>query len=586
MKRWIAGCLLLLQFSAVTTAQTDFNWQHDDRAAFAQAQREERFVLLYLEAVWCHWCHVMDHQTYADPAVRALLDAHYISLRIDQDSRPDLANRYRDYGWPATIVFAPDGSEIVKRAGYIAPENFARLLQAIVDDPSPERADQRQANAAPLVSGQLPEPLRTELRARHLARHDTRLGGLDRGVKFVDRDSVEWALTLAAAGDAEQAERARQTLTAGLALLDPVWGGFYQYSTHGDWQHPHFEKLTTLQGDYLRIYALGCTQLAEPRFCAAATSVRDYAERFLRDPAGGYRASQDADLKPGEHSAEYFALDDAARRALGVPKVAPQVYARETGAVIEGLATLAELTADAQALTAALSAANWALEHRLQADGHFAHDTEDVAGPYLDDTLRMSRAFLALYRATGERIWLERSQRSLAAIDRFKSAHGYATAVRGDAPIAPLSTVAENVSLARHANLLMHYSGDQSLRAVAEHALTLLAQSDIALEAVTEPGILLADRELANPPTHLTVVGARADAGAKTLYRAILAQPGYYKRVEWWDRAEGPLPNADVEYPKLRQAAAFVCTERQCSTPIFEPQGIADFLATAQESRS
>ena len=69
---------------------------------------------------------------------------------------------------------------------------------------------------------------------------------------------------------------------------------------------------------------------------------------------------------------------------------------------------------------------------------------------------------------------------------------------------------------------------------------------------------------------------------AALLYRAALAQPGYYKRVEWWDRAEGPLPHADVEYPKLRKAAAFVCTERQCSTPIFEPQGIADFLTVTE----
>ena len=121
---------------------------HDLRklhAAFAQAREQQRFVLLYLEAVWCHWCHVMDHQTYADPAVRALVDAHYVPLRIDQDARPDLANRYRDYGWPATIVLAADGTEIVKRRGYIPAANFARLLQAIIDDPSPERGDRRDA---------------------------------------------------------------------------------------------------------------------------------------------------------------------------------------------------------------------------------------------------------------------------------------------------------------------------------------------------------------------------------------------------------------------------------------------------------
>src|SRR5688572_30791637 len=132
--------ILLLGASLARAAGGDGpDWIRDDRAAFAQARAGQRFVLLYLEATWCHWCHVMDHDTYGDAAVRKLIDAHYVPLRIDQDARPDLANRYRDYGWPATIVFAADGSEIVKRRGYIAPERFARLLQAIVDDPSPER---------------------------------------------------------------------------------------------------------------------------------------------------------------------------------------------------------------------------------------------------------------------------------------------------------------------------------------------------------------------------------------------------------------------------------------------------------------
>ncbi|MCB1600490.1 MAG: DUF255 domain-containing protein, partial [Xanthomonadales bacterium] len=82
MYRLLLGCLLLVQTSMLGAADADLEWQHDDRAAFAQAGSERRFVLLYLEAVWCHWCHVMDHQTYADPSVRQLIDAHYVPLRI------------------------------------------------------------------------------------------------------------------------------------------------------------------------------------------------------------------------------------------------------------------------------------------------------------------------------------------------------------------------------------------------------------------------------------------------------------------------------------------------------------------------
>lgn len=562
-----------------TTTDT-IDWMRDDRAAFAQARAQQRFVLLYLEAVWCHWCHVMDHETYADPAVRKLLDEHYVTLRIDQDSRPDLANRYRDYGWPATIVFAPDGSEIVKRRGYIAPTQFAKLLRAIVDDPSPEQTDRRDADAPPPPTGALPQALREELERRHHDSYDTALGGLKHRLKFIERDSVEWALTLAAAGDDVERGRAEQTLSAGLALLDPVWGGFYQYSTGSDWQHPHYEKLSTHQGDYLRAYALGCAELQQARFCAAAQRVRAYANTFLRAPGGGYFASQDADVRPGEHSAEYFALDDAARRAIGVPRVAPQVYARETGAIIEALALLAEVSGDRAALVEARSAAQWALSSRRNADGSFRHDATDAGGPYLGDSLRMARALLALYRADGERRWLQESLRTTLAIDaRFRSPGGYATAVQGDAPIAPLPSLEEQISLARHANLLFHYTGDTRLRAMAEHALAWLAREQVALAAFTEAGILLAEHELARPPLHLTVVGAKDDPAAAALHRAVLAQPGGYKRVDWWDKREGPLPHPDVSYPTLKRAAAFVCNDRQCSLPIYQPEGVAAYFA-------
>src|SRR2546430_13534532 len=104
---------------------TAIAWQPWSDAAFEQARREKKFVMLDLEAVWCHWCHVMDETTYQDETVKRLMAERYIAVRVDQDSRPDLSNRYEDYGWPATIVFGPDGGEIVKRRGYLVPGQMA-----------------------------------------------------------------------------------------------------------------------------------------------------------------------------------------------------------------------------------------------------------------------------------------------------------------------------------------------------------------------------------------------------------------------------------------------------------------------------
>jgi hypothetical protein len=108
-----------------------------NQTLFAQAAREHRFVLLDLHAVWCHWCHVMDEETYADPKVRTLIGQRYVAVSIDADSDPNLTSRYGDWGWPATIVLAADGTEIVKRRGFIPAAQMASLLQAIIDDPTP-----------------------------------------------------------------------------------------------------------------------------------------------------------------------------------------------------------------------------------------------------------------------------------------------------------------------------------------------------------------------------------------------------------------------------------------------------------------
>src|ERR1700728_1007998 len=135
--RWLL--LLLVVFVRPLHAQAPLPivWHPWSDAIFAQAAKEHKFVLLDLEAVWCHWCHVMDKETYADPTVRKLMGKNYIAVKVDQDSRPDISNRYEDYGWPATVIFKADGSELVKRQGYLEPRRMPWIRQAVIDDPTP-----------------------------------------------------------------------------------------------------------------------------------------------------------------------------------------------------------------------------------------------------------------------------------------------------------------------------------------------------------------------------------------------------------------------------------------------------------------
>jgi hypothetical protein len=561
------------------TDQAALTWLRNDERAFARAEREDKLVLLYLEAVWCHWCHVMDHDTYGDARVQASIAKHFVPLRIDQDSRPDLANRYRDFGWPATIVLDAKGIELRKRRGFVAPDTFFAMLEDVARERSPEQGDEVISEPPP-SSNELSASLRMELARRHQQSYDPVQGGLKHVLKFLDRDSVEWALLLAREGDQEEAKRARHTLDAALNLLDPAFGGFYQYSTHHDWQHPHFEKLTHLQADYLRIYAMASAQFEEPRYHAAVTATQRYLELFLSADDGAFFPSQDADLVAGEHAEDYFALDAEARRALGIPAVAKQRFTMPTAAVAESLLLFAEFQQDASAQARALKAVQFVEASRALPDGGFRHDEVDAAGPYLSDNLRMLAAYLGLYRVRSERVWLSKAIATAAFIDaNFRLSVGFASAKPGRTRIAPLANIEENIKLGRLANLLQHYSGNVRERDMALHALRYLAQPAVAKSTFTEPGILLLDRELASPPLHVVVVASKSDRNAEKLFAAIANVPVWYKRIEWWDAAEGELIHHDVPYPKLKRAAAFVCTDKQCSVPLYQADDVRDFLS-------
>jgi uncharacterized protein YyaL (SSP411 family) len=565
---------LWLQFFAAH-AEEAIEWHPWSESVFERAKKENRFVLLDLGAVWCHWCHVMEEITYSDPEVVQLIRSRYIAVRVDQDSRPDLSNRYEDYGWPATIVFDANGGEIVKRQGYIPPRPMASMLQAIIDDPTPGPSVLPEEQIVPASTTSLSAESVQALRARLLDAYDPKNLGWGTIHKFLDWNLVEYCMsaTPRGASDGGLERMARETLGAQRNLIDPVWGGVYQYSTDGDWKHPHYEKLLQFQAENLRIYAAAYARWSDPEYLKDAKLIRRYIKDFLTSPDGVFYTSQDADLVPGEHSGEYFALDDEARRKEGIPRIDTHVYSRENGWVIQALATLYAVTAEREHLEDAVRAANWIVAHRSLPGGGFSHDEKDVAGPYLGDTLTMGGAFLALYTVTADPAWLDRSISAAQFINtNFKGDSGFSTS-SGSSALRPTQQLDENVALVRFANLLNHYSGDSTYREMAEHAMRYLAAPEIAeRRGFQVGGILLSDRELSSAPLHITVVGSKNDPAARSLFLAALKQPATYKRIEWLDEGEGPLRNADVEYPRIDKAAAFLCTDRSCSAPIFSPE--------------
>src|SRR5713226_7899940 len=205
-----SALLLAVVLASTACAQTteqpsnQLKWLSWSDDVFSRAKREQRFVLLDLEAVWCHWCHVMDVTTYRDPKVIDLLNKKYLTVRADQDARPDLSNRYEDYGWPATVVFDANGQEIIKRQGYLSPAEMASVLQAIIDDPSPGPSVEPEERVEYSSSALLTPAVRAQLQKTHLEQYDQQHGSWGTGNKYLDWDSVEYALALARQGDAQE----------------------------------------------------------------------------------------------------------------------------------------------------------------------------------------------------------------------------------------------------------------------------------------------------------------------------------------------------------------------------------------------
>ncbi len=529
-RRATGAAVLLLSLLAYAPANgtqakgASISWQDYSDEVFAQAKRVGRLVLLDLGAVWCHWCHVMEETTYKDEAVVALVSSRFVAVRVDQDARPDLSNRYEDYGWPATVIFDAKGTELVKFSGYIEPPRMASLLRGVIEDPTPGPSalvvePSRLAMAEPsrsalvepsrlgsadlAVAGSALSPkLRDELQNLLVERYDETEAGWGFVKKFVDWDAVEYSLRRSLAGDEAAGRRARGTLAAGRKLIDPVWGGVYQYSHGGNWDNPHFEKLVVFQAELLRVYALAYAQWRDPADLRAARDIERYLATFLTSPDGGFYASQDADLTQGEHAASYLALSDAERRRLGIPRIDTHVYARETAQAACGLLALHEATGEAAPRQAAERAARFLLAQRSLKGGGFSHAEADATGPYLGDTLMAGRLFLGLHAATGERPWLAHAEAAAGFIaERFQrdGTLGFVTAATGSAFAPPLPQREENALLARFANRLCQVTGREAYRTMARDALAFLKVPMVARRPSTA-SVLLADLELGAGP--------------------------------------------------------------------------------------
>lgn len=560
-------------------------WAEWSAEAFTRAQDDRRVILVNVAASWCHWCHVMDERTYGDERIAGLLRERFVAIRVDSDARPDVAERYSAWGWPATAILTPDGEPVMELRGFQKPDEFLSLLEELATaQASGDLNGRRPAPApAPRTNAEL-AALRDEAQARLDGFYAEDGGGWGRGVqKYPLADPIEHAFARAAMrGEDVWQTRALETLEGTSELIDPVWGGVYQYSLGGVWTRPHYEKIAKIQAGAIRNFAQAYRATGDRGWLDHATAVVDYLESFMVSEDGGFFTSQDADLRSEDGASmvgrEYFALDDEQRHARGVPRIDRNVYADLNGHLISALAELyAANPSDERPLTMAIAAAERIERtHRTHA-GAVLHGEADGSAPiYLRDQAASGFGLLMLFRVTGERRWLavarERADFVLAHLTDPTTGAFWAN-TPDPAAIGALATprrpLEENALAARlllgiHEQLDHGEGASTPYKTGAERALRALADpNNVEAEGRMIGGFVLALDELVRAPVWITVSGAPEDPATGPLLSAALQLHEPRKVVEL--AAPGTL------YPDIGKPAIYLCTDTACSMPIKNP---------------
>jgi uncharacterized protein YyaL (SSP411 family) len=385
-----------------------FVWKPWSGEAFAEARRDHKLILLDGAAEWCHWCHVMDETTYRDPEVGRILRERFVTIRVDVDEHPDLAERYGAWGWPATIVFSPEAEEVGKYRGYLPADELRRLLgeaeEAVKQGGHPaatEKVGPADAPPPPAALGWIAGRALLDLDSYY----DDKEGGWGHKQKAPLGANAELEVARAGHGDAAALARAVFTLGKQRRLIDPVWGGIYQYSAGTTWDEPHYEKLMTFQAANLEAYARAHARTKDPALLADARAIARYMGTFLSNAEGAFLVSQDADTGAHDEHATfvdgdvYYRLADRERRALGLPRVDDHVYGHENGIAIAAFVALYEASPDPAVLERARLSAGVVQRLLVSPDGAVKRTSQGAR--YLADAASFGRALARLSEALG-----------------------------------------------------------------------------------------------------------------------------------------------------------------------------------------
>jgi uncharacterized protein YyaL (SSP411 family) len=343
-------------------AHNPVNWNEWGPEALEEARRRDVPVLLSIGYAACHWCHVMERESFEDAETARLMNEWFVPIKVDREERPDLDAIYMDAvqtmtgrgGWPMTVLLTPDGRPFYGGT-YFPPEDrhglpgFRRVLGAIHEAWESKREELLQQAGALVehigrgaTAPASPEDPDASVLSRALEGlrgvYDAEWGGHGAAPKFPQPMTIEFLLRMHARGAPGAGDMARRTLDkmARGGIFDHVGGGFHRYAVDRIWLVPHFEKMLYDNGQLLRLYTRAWLATGSELYRRTALATADYLVREMRHPGGGFFSSQDADSEGVEGKYYVWPFEELVRAAGPDATLATALFAATPGGNWEG----------------------------------------------------------------------------------------------------------------------------------------------------------------------------------------------------------------------------------------------------------
>jgi len=609
-------------------ADNPVDWYAWGDEALERARAEDKPILLSIGYAACHWCHVMEHESFEDPATAELMNERFVNVKVDREERPDLDAIYMDAvvaltghgGWPMTVFLTPD-REPFFGGTYFPPEprhglpSFGQVLEAVADAYRERRGDvTRQAASlvdAIRVSGQTEpsrEPLTSAILAEAVrglrAQFDPQWGGFGGAPKFPPASTLEFLLRW------DELDMARKTLDGMAAggMYDLVGGGFHRYSVDRRWLVPHFEKMLYDNALLAPAYLHAWVVTGEERYRRVAEQTLEYVLRELRLPEGQFASAQDADTEgvegltftwaPGEGAPEELLqpfehgrfvlrgeLDDEMRARLfelraerPKPLRDDKAIAAWNGMAVAALAEAGRRLGRDDFVAAAVAAAEFLLGTLSSDDGRLFRTNRagrSKGTGYLEDYAHVANGLYELHVASGEARWLMEAHRlALLAVELFADderggfflapAHGELLVARTK-DLDDHPTPSGNSMLAYILLRLARIYGDDELERRAVGVFRLVR--DALPRAPTSFGWMLCALDLHfSPPREIAILGGPDSDVARAALQGF--DPN---AVVAFGPAEG-VPLLEGKTLVDGRPAVYVCERFACLAPVTEPE--------------